>query len=132
MAKFSIFDHLNNLTTEKREWDDNNDEQTTGYSPYMLNRWISMCNVYIPVVNEINRYNLPKDVHYNYFLSALPKRKQYFQYIKKDKTDEMSASDKSKLYEYFEIGPNQLEEYLEFLSEDDISNILDLYNDGVR
>jgi len=130
MAKLSIFEHLNNLTTGKVAWDEGNDEQTKGYSPYIVSRWISMCEFYIPVVEAMNRYNIPKDVHYNYFLDSLPKRKQYFKYHKKPKSEDMSAEDKGYLYDYFEIGPRQLGEYLEIIPDEEISSILSMYKDS--
>ena len=56
----SLFDHLNNLTENKTEYDPMNDVQTKSYEPYMINRYISMCDFYLPLVNEINKYDIPK------------------------------------------------------------------------
>ena len=128
--KYTLFEHLNNLTENKIEYDLTNDEQTKSYSPYMINRFISMSKIYLPVVNEINQYNIPKDAHYNFFLEFLPKRKQYFKYIKKKGEIELSKDNIEKLYKYFKIGPRQLNKYLDILTEDQVQGILEKYNDG--
>jgi len=130
--KLTLFDHLNNLTENKVEWDDTNDDQTRSYDPYMTNRFVSMCQVYVQFINEVNKYNLPKDVHYNYIHAGLPKRKQYFKYMKKKGGIELSEADKKKLYDYFDIGPRQIEHYIDIMTEDQIKHILEMYNDGLQ
>ena len=124
----SLFDHLNNLTENKTEYDPMNDVQTKSYEPYMINRYISMCDFYLPLVNEINKYDIPKNVHYRYFLSSLPKRKQFFKYISKGK--DVNKDDKEKIAKYFECGNREAEMYLEILSEDQVKTIVRKFDYG--
>ncbi|HON83974.1 MAG TPA: hypothetical protein PLI22_07590 [Caldisericia bacterium] len=124
----SLFDHLNNLTENKTEYDPMNDVQTKSYEPYMINRYISMCDFYLPLVNEINKYDIPKNVHYRYFLSSLPKRKQFFKYISKGK--DVNKDDKEKIAKYFECGNREAEMYLEILSEDQVKTIVQKFDYG--
>lgn len=124
----SLFDHLNNLTENKIEYDPMNDVQTKSYEPYMINRYISMCDFYLPLVNEINKYDIPKNVHYRYFLSSLPKRKQFFKYISKGK--DVNKDDKEKIAKYFECGNREAEMYLEILSEDQVKTIVRKFDYG--
>lgn len=123
-----IFDHLNNLTQGKVEADFSNDEVKKSYNKFMINRFISMCDFFIPVVNEINRYDLPPDVHYNYYLNALPKRKYFFNYIKKGK--ELNEEEKKYIAHYFECGKKQAEEYINIMDDDQIQEILNIYKYG--
>ena len=38
MEKISLFNHLDNLTVNKKKYDPQNDVQTKSYSKYMINR----------------------------------------------------------------------------------------------
>lgn len=121
-----LFDHLNNLTVNKIEFDPMNDEMTKSYTPYMINRFISMSELYLPIVNEINKcQNIPKESHYRYFNTILPKRRQYFKYIKK-KT-EIDDKDRDLLCKYYKVGPRQVDEYIDILTEEQIQIIVNKY-----
>ena len=126
MAKMNLFDHLSNLTVNKIDYDVTNDEMDKTYAPYMINRFISMSEIYLPLVNEINRcQNLPKEAHYTYFKNVLPKRKLYFKYLKKK--NEIKENDKEMLCKYFKIGPRQVDEYISILTKEQVKIIVDKY-----
>jgi len=127
MAKLNLFDHLVNLTTEKTEFDPNNDEQAKSYNPYMINRFISMDETYIPIVNEVNKYDLPKDVHYNFWKAVLPQRRHYFKYMKNKK--EWDSDVKDKISRYFECGTNDVDNHLRVLTEEQVNSIISIYRD---
>jgi hypothetical protein len=124
----TLFDHLNNLTKDKVEVDFNNDEVKKSYNKYIINRFISFCELFIPVVNEINRYDVPNEVHYNYYLSILPKKKYYFNYIKKAK--ELNDDEKKYIAHYFSVGKKEADQYINILDEDQIQEILKIYEVG--
>ena len=126
----NLFNHLENLTLNKIEFDPKDDEQNKTYAPYIINRFISMCQMYIPLVNEINKYNVPKDVHYTYFFSTLPKRKQYFNYIKKKK--DVDEENIKYIMEYFECGDRQAKIIINTLKENQIAEIVAKYNHGKK
>ena len=123
--KYTLFEHLNNLTTEKLELDPLDDDQVKSYDPYMTNRFISMTQMYVLLVNEINRYDVPKEAHYNYFLSTLPKRKQYFKYIGKPKKDDIETI--TRISKYYEIGKREAKQYIDFLSDEQVKEIYQKY-----
>ena len=125
MEKMSLFDHLNDVTMVKSNFDINNDEQAKSYSNFMMNRFVSMVELYIPVVNEINKFDLPKDVHHNYLKRVLPKRKCYFNYIKQKK--EIDDKTKGLLCEYYRCASGELEHHLRILTPEQIKTITDLY-----
>lgn len=124
-----LFDYLKALT-EKNEFLDFDDEEIRkDYQPFMISRFISMAEVFTQVVNEINRFSdIPKETHFRYFFSFLPKRKQFFNYIKKKK--DLSQTEKLIIANYFEVGMKDAEKYIQILEEDQIKEILDLYRYG--
>lgn len=123
-----LFDHLNNLTQFKKEVDFSNDEVKKSYNKFYINRFFSMVDFFVTVVNEINKYDLPDKDHYNYYLNVLPKRKYFFNYIKKPK--ELDEQEKKYIADYFEIGKKEAETYINMLGEDEIQEILNIYRCG--
>ena len=126
--EMTIFDHLNNLTLAKKPADFNNDEFSKTYNRYMTNRWISMVEHFLPIVNEINKFDVPDSVHYNYYFSILPKRKIYFNYIKKKK--DINEDDKKYIADYFECGKSEAERYINMLEDEELEEILKIYRYG--
>jgi len=126
---FDLFQHLKNLTEKKEPWDSRNDEQTKSYDKFMVSRFLSCVDLFLPLVNQVNRYpNISKEAHYNFFLSVLPKRQFYFKYIKKEK--ELNKESKEAIAEYFEIGKKEVDSYIEQLTEHQIEQIVKKFEGG--
>ena len=123
-----LFDYLKSLTERKEDLDFDDDEVRKGYQPFLINRFISMSEVFIPLVNEINKFEVPKNVHFKYFFSTIPKRKQFFKYIKKKK--DLSLVEKKLIAKYFEVGLNEAEKYIQLLDESQIKEVLEVYRFG--
>lgn len=128
IKKFELFDYLKALTEKPEELDFENEEIRKGYQPFMINRFISMSEIFVQIVNEINKYDIPKNVHFNYFFSVLPKRRQFFNYIKKKK--DLSETDKLIIANYFEVGMKEAEKYIQMLDEKQIEEILEIHRYG--
>jgi hypothetical protein len=123
-----LFDYLKSLTERNEDLDFDNEEIRKGYQPYMINRFVSMVEVFIPIVNEINKYDVPKNIHYKYLYSIIPKRKQFFNYIKKKK--DLTNQEKIVIANYFEVGLKEAEKYIDLLEESQIKEILEIYRYG--
>jgi len=117
-----LFDHLNNLAVEKR---DLTDEELKSYSPYMINRFVSMSELFLPIVSEINQFNIPARSHNEFFQGILPKRKQYFKYIKGKKEGMKHEID--CLQKYFEVGERDATGFLDILTKKELKEIVDKY-----
>lgn len=118
-----LFEHLKNLSREDRQLNTKDDSEIKSYTPYMINRFVSMAEMYVPFVNEINKHSdIPKHVHYRFYNSILPKRNHFFRYIKKKK--DLQAEEKKYLAVYFECGIKDIEQYIKILSKDQIKEIL--------
>ena len=127
----NLFDHIKNLTQYKNEANFKDDEVATTYkqSRYMINRYISMNEPYIQIVNEINSYpDIPDESHYRYYFNILPKLKVFFNYVKKTKTN---ADEEIKyIAHYFDVGKKEAEMYFNTLSQNDIDEIINKYKHG--
>ena len=83
MAK-TLFDHINAIYLEQKKnyFSGLDDGEKRTYSNYMVNRFLSMNIHQLPLVNEIQKYNLSSDVHYLFFATTIPRGKQYNKYVK--------------------------------------------------
>ncbi len=80
-----IFDFLNCLFVTKTKWDDLSELDKKAFSPYMINRFISMHPEYISIVNYLQQYTITGMNHrevYKLYLDLLPKQKFFAKYIK--------------------------------------------------
>lgn len=117
MAK-SPFDYWKDLTQLKAPL-----EEESGYSPYMMTRFLSMMNITLQYAEEISHYDLPKEVHYNLLSSFLPKRYMKFDYLKKKKDEK----DFKFVAKYFEFGSRDLKLALAIMSDDEVNTIKKKY-----
>jgi hypothetical protein len=125
-----LFDYLASLTYRKEQLDFSNEEVSKEYSAYWINRWLSMVEIFLPIVKVVNQYNIPKDVHYDLYLSCLPKRKYYFQYIKK--TNDLNIEDKQYIAKHFDINIRDVDDALKILSEKEAKEIINIYKQGAK
>ena len=124
-----LFEYLGGITEKKIPFNEKDDAMVKGYNPFIVNRFVSMCESFLMLVNEINKYpELTKKTHYNFYLSSLPKRKQYFKYIKKAK--DLSEEEIKYVADYFDVTPREARSHIQVLSEDDIKTIIGKYKYG--
>ena len=122
------FDHIKNLHTKQRSWDDFNDEEKKSFNIFIINKALSMNPNYLSIVNMVQRYtnNLlnPKEV-FNLYFNLLPNKFRFYKWIK-------GAKDKNKekyqvLAKYFECSSREAKDYIELLDKKEINKILKLY-----
>ena len=64
----TIFDFINGMTHEKKEWSKYTDIDKKKFSPFIVNRWLSMKMELIEVINQLQKYTIgllsPRDAYY--------------------------------------------------------------------
>ena len=86
----TIFDHLANITYKKVPWESLTKADQKTFSPYIINRWLSMNMDLIEVVDMFQQYTigpLSKKHVYQLYYDVLPARKMFSKYIKGKKVD---------------------------------------------
>ncbi len=122
---------MNNLTQYKIIPDFGLDDVNKSYDPYQVNRFISMFEAWLPIVDLVNEHKMPKEAHYKFLLHMLPKTSVSFKnYIKKKKVNELFEEQKEILMNHFNFGTNDLEYALEVMTKEDIQEICDKYKFG--
>ena len=122
------FDHIKNLHTKQRSWDDFNDEEKKSFNIFIINKALSMNPNYLSIVNMVQKYtnNLldPKEV-FNLYFNLLPNKFRFYKWIKgtKDKNKEKYQI----LAQHFKCSSREAKDYMELLDKKEINKILKLY-----
>ena len=125
------FDHIKNLHTKKRAWDNFNDEEKKSFNIYIINKALSMNPNYLNIINMVQKYtnNMlePKEV-FNLYYDLLPNKFRFYKWIKgtKDKNKEKYQI----LAEHFKCSSREIKDYIKLLDKKQINKILKLYKDG--
>jgi hypothetical protein len=127
------FDHIKNLHTKQRSWDDFNDEEKKSFNIFIINKALSMNPNYLDIVNMVQRYtnNMlnPKEV-FNLYFNLLPNKFRFYKWIKgiKDKNKEKYQI----LSQHFECSSREAKDYMELLDKKEVNKILKLYKNGIQ
>ena len=113
----TIFDWLNEISSNKRPWSSFNNEDRESFNPYMINRFISMKENYIDFVNTIQKYSINKESLYNYYCQLIPKRKTFFRYIK-PKKNTLNSNLITILAKHFKVSKREIKDSYHLIGKD--------------
>ena len=86
----TIIDWINQILVHKKPWDSFNESDQKAFSPFIINRWLSMDEEFIEVVIYFQKYAIgtlePVEV-YKWYSRILPSGKRYNKYIKSKKIE---------------------------------------------
>jgi len=126
----TIFDHLANITWKKTPWSNLNESSQKSFSPYLINRWLSMNPDLIEIVDMFQQYTigpLSKKHVYQLYLDFLPKAKMFSKYIKGKKVNKYNKELVKFIASHFEVRKDEAEEYISLLGKDEIIPLLKKY-----
>ena len=126
----TIIDWMNQLLVHKKHWDDFTEDEQKRFSPFIINRWLSMDKDFIEIVNVFQKYSFgtlePREV-YKWYCDILPKGKRFNKYIKSRIDKKYDIELINVLLNYFECSKLQVQEYLELIDEQELKFILEMY-----
>ena len=125
------FDHVKNLHTKKRRWEDFNDEEKKSFNVFIISKTLSFNPNYLGIVNMVQNYTglnqiLSQKEVFNLYYSLLPNKFRFYKWIKGEKT----KKDKEKaeyLAMHFEISIREAYDYLKILDRKTINQIIKNY-----
>lgn len=121
----NLFDYLKAVTNPNQEMDFSDPDVSQNYDMFMMNRWISMCETFLPVCAQINLFEIPKEAHYRYYKTLLPQRNIFFNYIKKEK--DLSWEEKKILAYHFCANIRKIDDMITLMDVTEIKDILNIY-----
>jgi hypothetical protein len=123
----TIFEHLSGIKENKVSWESLSEMDKKSFSPFIINRWLSMNVELLELINELQMYTIgqlsPKEV-YKLYLDVLPKRKTFDKYIKGKSEAKWDKNLINYLCLYFKLSSREVEDYLEILSKDEVIEIV--------
>ena len=123
----TIFQHLSGIKEKKVEWNSLSDMDKKTFSPFIINRWLSMNLDLLPIINVLQKYTIgllsARDV-YKVYLDFLPKRKTFDKYIKGKKEGKHNKELLSYLSNWYGVSQREVIEYLDILPKDEVIKIL--------
>ena len=125
----TLFDHLSFITDKKVSWDSLSDVDKKSFSPYMINRFLSMNRDFIELVNEFQKYTIgtleSREV-YKLYSDVLPKQKQFNKYIKGKKSDKYNPELVELIANHYLISEQVAVEYLDMLFETILNTVKEI------
>ena len=122
----NLFSWINELFVGKRDWDSFSDADKKKFSPFMVNRYLSMSEDFIPFVNHFQKYTIEVMPHksvYQFYCNLLPKKKTYLKYLsgKKEKTNDKVVP---YIMEYFEVSKKEAADYYDIMEKMNLKLLL--------
>jgi hypothetical protein len=110
----TIFDFINGVTGKKKAWSEWSSEEQKKFSPFIVNRWLSMRMELTDLVNELQCYTIgqlkPRDT-YRLYHELLPNGKSFAKYIKGKKADKYDDKLIKQLSDHFQVSKSEATEY---------------------
>ena len=126
----TIIDWMNQLLVHKKHWDSFTGDEQKKFSPFIINRWLSMDKEFLEIVNVFQKYSIgtlePREV-YKWYCDILPKGKRFNKYIKGKKSKKYNTELVDMISNYFECSKLQTRDYLELIHKNELIEILEKY-----
>ena len=126
----TIIDWMNQLLVHKKHWNEFSEDEQKKFSPFIINRWLSMDNEFIEIVNYFQKYaigTLESREVYKWYCDVLPKGKRFNKYIKGKRDKKYDDWLLELLKIHFKESKNHIKEYLKLISKEELVSILELY-----
>jgi hypothetical protein len=126
----SIFDFIEGVTSKKTTWNKWNETDQKAFSPFIVNRWLSMRQDLVEIINELQTYTIgllrPQET-YRLYYELLPNNKVFAKYIKGKKEDKFSDKLIAQVAEHYQVSRLEATEYVELMDQDRCTWLLNLY-----
>ena len=126
----TIFNWINEILVSKKHWNDFTEDEQKKFSPFIINRWLSMDKDFLEIVNFFQKYSIgtlePREV-YKWYCDMLPRGKRFNKYIKGKKDKKYNTELIDIMVMHFECSKSQVKDYLDLIHKDELMEILEKY-----
>ncbi len=126
----TVIDWINSILIYKKPWEEFSEAHQKTFSPYIINRFLSMDPEFTEIINMFQPYSIgmleSKDI-YKFYCKLLPKGKRFNKYIKGKKDKKYDPELIDLLCKYFEESKSHVLDYLELINKEQLKSILQLY-----
>ena len=118
------------MTHKKKAWSEYTDTDHKKFSPFIVNRWLSMRMELIEVINQLQKYTIgllsPRDT-YRLYHGLLPAQRTFAKYIKGKKEDKYNTDLVSQIADHYLVSKTEAIDYVELMPKDSCSALLSKY-----
>ena len=126
----TIFNWINEILVSKKHWIEFTEDEQKKFSPFIINRWLSMDKDFLEIVNFFQKYSIgtlePREV-YKWYCDMLPRGKRFNKYIKGKKDKKYNTELIDIMVQHFECSKSQVKDYLDLIAKDELIDILEKY-----
>ena len=126
----TIIDWMNQLLVHKKHWNEFTEDEQKKFSPFIINRWLSMDKDFIEIVNVFQKYAIgtlePREV-YMWYRDILPKGKRFNKYIKGKSSKKFDKELVKIISNHFQCSKLETKECLELIDKEELKQILEMY-----
>ena len=126
----TIFNWINEILVSKKHWNDFTEDEQKKFSPFIINRWLSMDKDFLEIVNYFQKYSIgtlePREV-YKWYCDMLPRGKRFNKYIKGKKDKKYNTELIDIMVQHFECSKSQVKDYFDLIAKDELMEILEKY-----
>ena len=126
----TIFDLIGGLTDKKREWKKWSETDQKKFSPFIVNRWLSMRMELTELVNELQTYTIgllrPQET-YRLYYELLPTNKSFAKYIKGKSEDKFDKDLIAQLAEHYQVSKSEAADYADLMDKVGLERIITMY-----
>ena len=130
------FDHIKNLHTKQKRWEDFNDEEKKSFNVFIINKGLSMNPNYLGIVNMVQNFTglnqvLSQKEVFNIYFKLLPNKFRFYKWIKGQK----NKKDKEKveyLAMHFKVSTREAYDYLQLLDRKTVNSIIKNYKNDTQ
>jgi hypothetical protein len=126
----TIFDFIGGVTDKKREWNKWSETDQKKFSPFIVNRWLSMRMELTELVNELQTYTIgllrPQET-YRLYYELLPINKSFAKYIKGKSEDKFDKELIAQLAEHYQVSKSEAADYADLMDKVALDRIITMY-----
>jgi hypothetical protein len=114
----TIFNFIDGVTHKKKEWNKWSESDQKKFSPFIVNRWLSMRMEFTEIINTLQRYTIgqlrPSET-YRLYHDFLPASKGFAKYIKGKKDDKYTKELIAQVAEHYQVSKAEAIEYIDLM-----------------
>jgi hypothetical protein len=114
----TIFEFIDGVTHKKQEWNKWSESDQKRFSPFIVNRWLSMRMEFTELVNVLQRYTIgqlrPSET-YRLYHDFLPASKGFAKYIKGKKEDKYTKELIAQVAEHYQVSKSEAVDYIDLM-----------------
>jgi hypothetical protein len=126
----TIFDFIAGVTDKKREWSKWSETDQKKFTPFIVNRWLSMRMELTELINEFQTYTIgqlsPRDT-YRLYYDLLPTNKSFAKYIKGKSEDRYEKDLVAQIAEHYQVSKSEATDYIDLMDKTQCERILTMY-----